>query len=153
MPPLISRSRLRSPDSFPTEGGSLLVCRIPTFQHSPLVGKGDRSRKALVDEGCFRSAYASQLCITTVTACALTRICLAGGSQTVAERSRPSGEWSGRRRTGGLRPPRKFLGVELSWLRAYRGASRPLGSKKTFFGHVGGARFARLACVLISCDT
>ena len=45
----------------------------------------------------------------------------------------------------------RFSDVGLSWLRAYRGASRPLGSKKTFFGHVGGARFARLTCVLKTC--
>ena len=44
----------------------------------------------------------------------------------------------------GIVSQERFLGVELSWLRAYRGASRPLGSKKTFFGHVGGARICSL---------
>jgi hypothetical protein len=47
-------------DSEPTRGGSLLVCLLLTIQPSPM-GKGDRSRKARVDEGCFRLTWASRL--------------------------------------------------------------------------------------------
>ena len=96
----------RSP--FPN-GEGFWLGSFQVFQPSP-GGKGDREERA-VDEGSFRLSYASLLRNTIVTTFTQSRNCLAGGSQTVAERSRPSGEWSGRRRTGGLSPPREFLGV------------------------------------------
>ncbi len=87
------------------------------FQPSPL-GKGDRSRKARVDEGCFRLTSASQLCYTYVTACILTRIYLA----------------------------ERFSDVGLSQFRASRGAGAGLLEICMHFSSSLRARAARL-CV------
>ena len=73
-PPHQSASPTASP---PQSGGEAfwLGCS-QVFQPSPW-GKGDREERS-VDEGCFRSFYASQLCNTNVTACINTGKCLAG---------------------------------------------------------------------------
>ena len=81
-------------------------------------GKGDRSRKARVDEGCFRLSWASQICITTATSCALTRIYLA----------------------------ERLLVLTLSQFRAYRGAGAGLLEICMHFSSSLRARAARL-CV------
>ncbi len=94
-------------DSFPTQGGSLLVWLLPTILPSP-GGRGTARNERWMRD------VSDKLMLPNSVTLLLQRAQILG----IVSRER-------------------FLGVELSWLRAYRAASRPLGSKKTFFGHVG----------------
>ena len=49
----------------PHPGGSLLVGMLTDYSAFPW-GKGDRSRKARVDEGCFRLTWASDIVTLTM---------------------------------------------------------------------------------------
>ncbi len=81
----------------PHRGGKPFGWSLTDYSAFPW-GKGDRRRKPLVDEGCFRLSLASRLCYTNDTSYTHTGICLA----------------------------ERFLELGLSQFRAYRGAGAGL---------------------------
>ena len=102
-------------DSEPTKGGSLLVGRMPTIQPS-LGGRGTgAARRGWMRDASDKRGLPSSATLPLQRAHIL-----------------------------GIVSQERLSDVGLSWLRGYRAASRPLGSKKTFFGHVGDARICSL---------